>query len=283
MVNGPIKTIKIRGCLSQGLFIKMKDLPLDCKNAEDEAYWLKNNNVTNLLKVTKRQDTNDESQAGGLSFENAFPLGPPKTDEPRIQGSKKLLSVMKGKSYYMALKYDGCSMTVTYDTDKDRLVVCSRNLVIQQPDKLDGDLSSNHYWDVCVKYDLESKLRKHPNYVIQGEVYGPKIQQNHLGVKENKFAVFSIWDKEKKKYVDFNDFIKICDSLRIPHVDIIETGDSFNYSVEDLLEKTKGKYPGTKNHREGIVIRPQIEELTVQGYRLSFKCINNKFLLKNGQ
>ena len=42
----------------------------------------------------------------------------------------------------------------------------------------------------------------------------------------------------------------------------------------------EGKYPGTSNEREGIVIRPLHEKHSlVLGGRLSFKAISNRYLL----
>jgi hypothetical protein len=53
-----------------------------------------------------------------------------------------------------------------------------------------------------------------------------------------------------------------------------EVGDSFgDYTISDLLEKSKGKYPNSKYQREGLVYRSQDQ-------KVSFKVINNEFLLK---
>ena len=56
-----------------------------------------------------------------------------------------------------------------------------------------------------------------------------------------------------------------------------EEGEKFNYSLDELLEKAKGKYPSGLD-KEGIVIRSQ--ENMEDGKFLSFKVINNDFLLK---
>ena len=60
-------------------------------------------------------------------------------------------------------------------------------------------------------------------------------------------------------------------------VPILETGDSFNYTAEELFEKADGKYrtyfPNAKKgqKQEGIVVR------SLDG-TISFKVINNKYL-----
>ena len=62
---------------------------------------------------------------------------------------------------------------------------------------------------------------------------------------------------------------------------VIEEGEKFNHTLESLLTLAEGKYLGTQNEREGIVIRPLQERtsLLLAG-RLSFKTISNRFLLK---
>ena len=77
-----------------------------------------------------------------------------------------------------------------------------------------------------------------------------------------------------------SDAVELINSWGMKFVPIIDRG-SFNYGVEDCLNLAKGKYvehfPSAKpsQDREGIVIRS--EDGTI-----SFKAINNDFLLKGG-
>jgi len=74
--------------------------------------------------------------------------------------------------------------------------------------------------------------------------------------------------------------------LRLPMVPIDTMGTNFDYSLEQLLKIAEGKYGDTNNDREGIVVRPQFPIMvpTMKPFyglhRLSFKVLNNKFLLK---
>jgi hypothetical protein len=54
-------------------------------------------------------------------------------------------------------------------------------------------------------------------------------------------------------------------------------------TIERLLKMAEGKYEGTRNEREGIVIRPVETTFSevLQG-RMSFKVVSNRFLLKGG-
>ena len=71
--------------------------------------------------------------------------------------------------------------------------------------------------------------------------------------------------------------------MDLPMVKILETGDSFNYTEEQLKEMAKGTYEGTNNPREGIVFRLQKDWFIDEEHRMSFKYVNDDFLLINAQ
>ncbi|MDR2590600.1 MAG: 2'-5' RNA ligase, partial [Oscillospiraceae bacterium] len=57
-------------------------------------------------------------------------------------------------------------------------------------------------------------------------------------------------------------------------------GDSFNYSLEELLEKARGKYISGLD-KEGIVVRTQdVKHNHTINHKMSFKVINNDFLTR---
>ena len=63
-------------------------------------------------------------------------------------------------------------------------------------------------------------------------------------------------------------------------VPVEETGDYFNYTLEELLEKARGKYPSGLD-KEGIVVRTQQAGHNHEiNHKMSFKVINNDFLKK---
>lgn len=78
-----------------------------------------------------------------------------------------------------------------------------------------------------------------------------------------------------KQRLTLDKMLEICSYLGLKFVDIVETKNEFNYSsVHELLILSEGKYKNTKNHREGIVVRSN-------DGKISFKVINNQYLLKN--
>lgn len=116
--------------------------------------------------------------------------------------------------------------------------------------------------------------------VIQGEFCGPTIQKGRIGLKSYEFFVFNIFDKEHK-LLGLDKMLAICEELGLKHVPIEERGENFNYTLEELLEKAKGKYPLSGRDKEGIVVRLLEPAWSATlGWYLSFKVLNNDFLKK---
>jgi RNA ligase (TIGR02306 family) len=267
-----IKTIKLCGEISQGLIMPLKILSDNGEVNPDD--FTPGQDLTNLIGVKKHQT---ETELTSEQIACSFPLEHiEKSDEPRIQSEPQILIGFKGKPYYATLKYDGTSSTYLVDpNNKEEFYVCSRNLRRQYIKK-----SDEIYSFIADKYKIREKLLAEDcRYAIQGEIYGPKVAKNLLGVKNQTMAVFNARDLKEKRYLDCEELEALCKKLDLPMVEIIEKGEDFNYSLNELKEKSKGNYPNTKNPREGLVFR-----LTQNWYsekRNSFKIINDDFLVKH--
>jgi len=271
-----IKTIKLRKELSQGLILPLSILGKDVDFSKFEV----GKDLTKDLDVTKYENDSEEPYNGGKNKVSGFPshFGIEKTDEPRIQSNVKYLEIFKGQPYYASLKYDGTSSTFFVDPmKKNEFYICSRN---QRVTSDDTDLTCV-YSQAATKFNLKEKLTSLGcKYAIQGEIYGPKIQNNLLKKKDLCLSVFSIFDFDTQKFVDMQELIDICQKLDLQMVEIIEKGDSFNYNMHQLKEKSKGLYEGTTNFREGLVFRLQKNwHDHDKSSRCSFKIINDDFLL----
>jgi len=259
-----IRTMKLRGVLSQGLLMPLAPFSLgDVREGDD---------VTERLAVGKYEPpppTNMGDRRG------SFPPLVPKTDEMRVQSVPQVLDELRGRPYVITLKYDGTSATFCIDPRDGEFHACGRSMSIKPGD--------NIYWRVVRKHNLEAALRQRPNIAIQGEVVGPGIQKNRLGLKDTSLFAFSVFDISAARFLDHDDARTVLAELGVPAVDVIEEGESFQHTQETLLALAEGKYPGTSNEREGIVVRPHRETIsaTLNG-RLSFKVISNRFLLRDG-
>lgn len=260
-----LRTIRLRGMLSQGLLMPLTQFPELSVNLPTGS------DVTESLRVTKWEPQiplNDE-------VDGPFLPGVPKTDEMRLQSIPEVLAELTGKPYVITVKCDGTSATYGVNRHTGQFTVCGRNWSIKR--------GTNAYWHAAEKYGLESLLGQHPHWIIQAELVGPGIQKNRLGLKGIELRVFNVYDQEKGRYLDHDEAATILTANGLPMVDVLERGETFSHDQASLLALAEGFYPGTQNEREGLVIRPQTEtHSTVLGGRLSFKAISNRFLLKGG-
>ncbi|MFY1829758.1 RNA ligase family protein [Myxococcus fulvus] len=260
-----VKTARLRGVLSQGLA-----LPTSILGGEVPPIGT---DVKDALGVVKFEPTPSD----GNDVAGPFPGQVPKTDEIRLQSALGVLDELRGLDFYVTTKLDGTSSTFLR-TLAGELVACSRNWALK-PGK-------HPAWRVAEKYALANVLP--PGFAIQGELCGPGIQKNRLGLDAVDLFVFSVHDTRTGHFLGHAEHIAFCErhGLRSVPVEHVVTGDAartFEHGLEHYLRLAQGLYPGTKNRKEGIVVRPLVERQspTLGGGRLSFKVINNDFLLKD--
>ncbi len=262
--NFHIRTIKLRGILSQGLLMPLHLFDLgEVHEGED---------VTERLGVAKYEPPQPTRMG---DRRGRFPPMIPKTDEIRVQSAPLVLEELRGHPYVATLKIDGTSGTFCINPMDGLFHACGRTMSIKAGD--------NIYWRVAEKYRIEKGLSAHPHLAIQGELAGPGIQKNRLQLKETSLYAFDVFDMHEGKYLDVDAMRQVLENMGVPAVEAVETGDAFAHTQESLLDLAEGKYPGTRNEREGIVVRPRKEMFSpTLGGRLSFKAVSNRFLLKGG-
>ncbi len=258
-----IKTVKLRGQVSQGICFKLSVLPTGTTIKEDL-------DVTDIIGVEKYDPPLPRSLSGVAK--NRFPSFIPKTNETRVQVLQNLLDKFKNEKCYIAEKLDGSS--VTYYMKDGEFGVCSRNLELVENEE-------NAMWRIARKLDIENKLRSlNKNYALQAEIVGEKIQKNTLKLRGQTVFFFNIFDIDNSKYLDFKDFVATIKSLNLNTVPIVKEEYLLENDINKFVEMSIGKsLINKKGWREGIVIRPHKEKFT-NGERFSFKVLNPKFLLK---
>ena len=227
--------------------------------------------LTEIMEITKYEQ---DPEIALKEQEKKFPSDIiEKSDEIRLQSNPKYLEMFEGKEFYSTLKYDGSSGTFLIHPETKKFMVCSRN------QNIDINEKKNIYWDVANKYDIKTKLEKFEGkYAIQGEIYGPKINKNRLEQKDINIAIFTIKNIKDNYYVDFKELVQVCKDMELPMVEVIEEGVFKYKTVEEMVEKSKGLYPGTKYPREGLVYRLK-ENWNKDKVRASFKVINDDYLV----
>lgn len=264
-----VKTLKLRGVLSQGLALPVSILGLGLSTSELPPIGT---DVRELLGVTKYEPVLPDTR----EVAGPFPTRVPKTDEIRLQSALGVLEELRGRDFYVTTKLDGTSATFFRDFD-GQLVACSRNWALVR--------GANVVWRMAERYQLEERLP--PGLTIQGEICGPGIQKNRLGLPAVDLFVFSVYDARAGRFLDHAEFVGFCaeHALKTVPIEAVITGETaaaYEHSLDSWLARAAGLYAGTKNRKEGIVIRPLRETPSpTLGGRLSFKVINNDFLLKD--
>lgn len=262
-----VRTLKLRGVLSQGLA-----LPVSILGGELPPRGI---DLRERLGVTKYEPSLPDTR----EVAGPFPAEVPKTDEIRLQSALGVLDELRGRAFYVSTKCDGSSATFFRPVDGGPLGVCSRNWALRP--------GPNPVWRVTEALRLSEVLP--PGMAIQGELVGPGIQKNRLGLASVELRVFSVYDARPGagRFLGYRDFIAFCSEhgltpVPIEHVVEGEQAARFDHSLEGWLERARGVYTGTKNRKEGIVVRPLEETPSATlGGRLSFKVINNDYLLKD--
>ncbi|KKM61076.1 hypothetical protein LCGC14_1535330 [marine sediment metagenome] len=258
-----IKTIKLRGQISQGIAFPISILPSSTEIIEGLE-------VTDILNI-KKYEPQVPIHLSGIA-KGSFPSFIPRTDETRIQSVPEVLTRHQGTPCVVTEKLDGTSITIYYNNGE--FGVCSRNLEWKEE-------SNNLYWQVTKKHDLENILLGiNRNIAIQGEVIGPSLQKNRYALSEHTIKVFDIFDIDKYQYINRHFLKEWALILSIDVVPVLST-----YNINDDLDYLVDMSMGTsilnpKVQREGIVIRPFIECQDEELGRLSFKVINPNYLLK---
>src|SRR5574343_40412 len=257
-----IRTIKLRGQVSQGICFPLSVLPENLNIEEDM-------DVIFELGVIKYEPPIPANLAGRVK--GNFPLFIHKIDETRVKTMQKELNKYVGYSCYITEKLDGSS--ATYYIKDGSFGVCSRNLDILESE-------DNSFWKVARELNIEEKLKQlNGNYAFQGELIGEGVQKNKYGLKGQTVRFFNIFDIDKFEYFSYENMIKTYNELELQTVPIVDDNYILVNDIDTLVNLSIDKSKLASIQREGIVIR--LKELQNSNL-ISFKSINPKFLLAYG-
>ena len=299
-----LKTIRLRGQVSQGLLIKPEfhelfdalsivGLAREDGTQPGRVGVGEGSDVTDLFGIQKWEapiPAQLQGQAAGM-----FPTSLiPKTDQERIQNcfgeiQKKAKRFATEKvwnaetqtleehpvvlpedfqepTYEVTMKLDGSSCTIF--RWEGELRVASRNLEL----KINDENKDNTF----VNKALEIGNYIPDGFAFQGEIVGPNIQGNREGFSHHLFFVFDIFDIRKHEYLKPSDRRAMTDRIGLGHVPILGTDWTAPNSVEEGLALAEGP---SINHkvREGLVWKCNEDP------SFSFKTISNQYLLAGGE
>jgi len=287
-----LRTVKMRGQLSQGLLLSLSAFPE--LSGTDLVEGL---DVTSLLKVKLYEAPIPANMKG--SVKGGFPGFIKKTDQERLQNLPEYFEKYKNVEFEVTEKIDGTSATFYFNNGQ--FGVCSRNL------ELKDDGNDNIYWKIVKKYNIESLLKKiGKNIALQGEIAGEGINGNPLRLKGQELFVFDIYDinqgrlltqherakimqivvplmKDNRTLLENKEFTTFEMSHHVPIIDIDlrEFRDKIFMkfsTIDEFLSYARGKsLLNSIVKREGLVFKSKV---LIDGQIVSFKVINNDVLLE---
>ncbi|MDK2126420.1 RNA ligase (ATP) [Parachitinimonas caeni] len=268
-----LRTIKLRGQLSQGLILPLADFPeISARLDGLSDIRLREQDFADLLGIEK-WEAPIPAELGG-EVEGAFPAFIRKTDQERIQNLPDVLSSRADEVFEVTVKLDGSSMTVFHHEGVSG--VCGRNWWLKET-------PSNSLWQVARQDRLTEALTAlGRSLALQGEIVGTGIQGNPEKLQGKAFYLFDIFDIDRGSYLGPVERLAVVDQLRalgatIQLVPILEltTLRRFGGQLAQVLAYAEGPSLNPATSREGVVFK-QLDG------SFSFKAISNSYLLKHG-
>jgi len=278
-----LKTIKLRGQVSQGLILPLSVLKstdivkvTTVKTEWGDQYELFaedgepmveiGDDVTEILGIVKYEPPIPAELTGKVK--GLFPSFLRKTDEERVQNLAKEYQGYRFTTthkFYVTEKLDGSSATFYF---KDGVFgVCSRNLELTESE-------GNTFWKVARELKLEELLGELDNNIcLQGELIGEGIQGNPYKIKGQTVRFFNGFNINTQENIPFLEFVELVQKMKLKTVPILDFEFNLPDTINDMLEYANQKSELNYNFdREGVVVRSYDR-------RISFKAISNKFLL----
>lgn len=282
-----LRTIKLRGCCSQGLILPLTDDWV----IEGDKVTVYYPGTGDVYAWRETYDTDFSDVFGVMKYEKPipptmqgvqrgnYPAWLPKTDQERVQNCFN--EIPPGFTWTIEEKVEGSSITIYHDGVTAG--VTSRNIDL----KLDQE--GNTFVDVAKASGLiellESIMLEGYRVAIRGELVGPGIQDNIYGLNEYRIYVYDIWVNDG--YVSpyhragwMNDIFNsgLVDPQIVFKVPVVaEFAFADHQTLDDIILGADGMSRiAPKVLREGVVYKAETEDNVMY----SFKAISNQYLLK---
>jgi RNA ligase (TIGR02306 family) len=249
-----LRTVKLRGEYSQGLVLPLSVLPEHMRSWQDGA------DVGGELGVKKYEKELPMSLSGVAK--GAFPQHiAAKTDEDNGLSNPDLVARVLAGGVVVTLKLDGSSCTVL---TKDGAIadVCSRNLSIVQSE-------TNALW----KAALALSLPERGDWIIQGELMGPGVQGNQLGLDKPTLYIFQMRETGTGW---MSDVIMRC-LAAVRGFNVVPKVAEGRFTIDEIQAIADAQKLPDGRPAEGIVVRPVGTPTSGIGRPLGFKIINRNY------
>lgn len=253
-----IKAARLRGVFSMGLLVA------------PDPDMVVGQDVAERLGIVKYEEVETPTMGGENERDPGFI--PHYTDIENIRKYKDVIP--DGTIVQISEKLHGANARFGF---KDGRLYCGSHHNWKKRDE------NNLWWKVAIKYDLENKLSKFPNYGFFGEVFG-SVQDLKYGHKNGEYSLkfFDVFDSVNGRYLDAGEAFTTIQAAGLEHVPILYSGP---YSYEKVVELSNGNttlLPDI-NHshmREGVVVKPIRETWDDKVGRVCLKMISENYLLR---
>lgn len=286
-----VKTIKLRGAISQGLVVPLELFP-------SIATLSVGTDVKDLLGISKYQPPVSSSPQSKCLQKSKKQCNPHFREYTDLENIKNYPNVFTEEDIVaITEKIHGTNFRAGWVPSEPttlwkkilkffgllpryEFVYGSHYVQLQdKPKNHTGYYDTNVYLEAVEKYNLRDIIPL--GYVVYGEVYGDGIQKGYMyGCKpgERKLAVFDIFEVESESYLDFEHMSELLDLEDLPQAPVDFIGRYYPGLPEELATY-ESHFPNTPV-REGVVMRPLQESKAYMGRKI-LKCINPEYYLRD--
>ena len=290
--NHRIRTIKLRGAISQGLAakfdlfkdeltgmslkegvdltskldIKKYDPPTEITSSVQVKKSTKKSPNTNFKKYTDIENYKN--------YTNVFSDNDDVVVTEKIHGSNWRAGKVKTEATTLWKKV----LKFLRLLPKYEFVIGSHNIQLQDKIIYKGYYDKNVYSEMIAKYKIKDILKE--GYVMYGEVYGDGIQKGYTygcDKGERRLVLFDVM--KDGRYLNFDELKEYCINNNLQIVPLLYEG-KFNADLIETLKKGQSILNSSQKVREGVVVKSFKEEQCYCGRKI-LKFINDEYLLKN--
>ena len=279
-----VKAIKLRGVLSQGLILTLKEGQLTHPETGEQKSFALGEDVTSFLGVIKYEPPVPVSMSGEMY---ASPLKLPRYDVENWKSDPE--AIPPGTPVLITEKLHGTlCMLVFYG---EEVIISSKGLSSKDMALKENETNVYHrtlrpYLD-SIKTALQAKWPKALAFGVIGEIVGPKVQDLQYGHQKPTVYLFEVIVKPTEEspwqYADFKEVQDFASSVKLPAVPLLEeTTCPGPNEIEraNLLADGKTAVQNADHLREGVVLRTPKEGRNVKGERLLRKIVSGAYLTR---
>ena len=285
--NHRVKTIKLRGAISQGMVASFSQLEIKPRTLGTD--------LAKELGIVKYEPTERLTTKGGRratrknsnpnfhkyteienykNYPNGFVEGEPVIVTEKIHGTNFRAGYVKAvtDTWWKKIK------KFFNKLPEYEFVFGSHNVQLTNGNPIGGEVACNNVYEKAVeKYKLKEILM--PGVVIYAEIYGDGIQSNYnYGCGHNEFGMVVFDVMLTGVYQDPLILEGYCEALQLPLPPVLYRGP-FDYEKIKAFTIGASVLCPTQKIREGVVIKPEKDTTTYFGRKV-LKLISDEYLLK---